>query len=281
MEHITGLNRDRNQQIITQAKELNTLLLAHQITPIFLKGTANLLAGLYTDIAERMVGDIDFIFSKETYPKAIKVLRENGYLEVGEYKYDFPEFKHYPRLKKEGAIAAVEIHKELLIEKFSDEFNYHFVAKDSQVLNGVSVLSYANKLNLSIIANQINDSGFYYKTIALRNGYDVFLLSKKTNSKKAVQMLHKLTHPLNCFLAACSEVFHEVDSLAYEQTAQTAAYLKVFQRQFTDYRKTQKQHHRIKNYLFIKSRAAIVYKAILYKDYRVWFFRRVTDRNWY
>ncbi|TXD54904.1 nucleotidyltransferase family protein, partial [Polaribacter sp. IC066] len=140
MEHITGLNRDRNQQIITQAKELNTLLLAHQITPIFLKGTANLLAGLYTDIAERMVGDIDFIFSKETYPKAIKVLRENGYLEVLETDYDFPEFKHYPRLKKEGAIAAVEIHKELLIEKFSDEFNYHFVAKDSQVLNGVSVL---------------------------------------------------------------------------------------------------------------------------------------------
>ena len=27
MEHITNLNRERNQQIITQAKELNTLLL--------------------------------------------------------------------------------------------------------------------------------------------------------------------------------------------------------------------------------------------------------------
>ena len=62
MEHITNLNRERNEEIITQARELNTLLLANMITPIFLKGTGNLLAGIYEDIAERMVGDIDFIF---------------------------------------------------------------------------------------------------------------------------------------------------------------------------------------------------------------------------
>lgn len=72
MEYITDLNRDRNTQIIVQAQELNTLLLSNSITPIFLKGTGNLLANLYDDIAERMVGDIDFIFSKEDYPKAIK-----------------------------------------------------------------------------------------------------------------------------------------------------------------------------------------------------------------
>ncbi len=53
MEHITQLNRERNQQIITQAKEINELLLENDITPIFLKGTGNLLEGLYEDIAER------------------------------------------------------------------------------------------------------------------------------------------------------------------------------------------------------------------------------------
>jgi hypothetical protein len=69
MEEITNLNRERNEEIITQAKELNILLLANNITPIFLKGTGNLLAGIYDDVAERMIGDIDFIFSKEDYPK--------------------------------------------------------------------------------------------------------------------------------------------------------------------------------------------------------------------
>ena len=80
MEYITDINRDRNKQIISQAKDLNSLLLANNITPIFLKGTGNLLADLYEDIAERMVGDIDFIFSKEDYPKAITILREFGIL---------------------------------------------------------------------------------------------------------------------------------------------------------------------------------------------------------
>ena len=67
MNHITQLNRERNLQILTQARTLNQLLLAHKITPVFLKGTGNLLEGLYEDIAERMVGDIDIIIeSKES-----------------------------------------------------------------------------------------------------------------------------------------------------------------------------------------------------------------------
>jgi hypothetical protein len=39
MEYITNLNRDRNRQILQQAQELNNLLLANNIRPIFLKGT--------------------------------------------------------------------------------------------------------------------------------------------------------------------------------------------------------------------------------------------------
>ena len=281
MQHIANLNRDRNTQIIAQANELNNILLANNITPIFLKGTGNLLAGIYDDIAERMVGDIDFIFSKEDYPKAITILREFGYSDVFKTDNNYPQFKHYQRLKNANNIAAIEIHKELLIEKYANEFNYSFVEKDSQVINGTAVLSYANKLNLSIIANQINDNGFYYKTMALRNAYDVFLLSKKTNAKDAVNALNNLTNPLNCFLAACYEVFNKVDSLEYNNTKKVASYLSVFNSQFTNSKKTKRKHNRIKIYLFIKSRVNILYKSIMYKEYRVWLFKRVTDKNWY
>jgi len=281
MEHITDINRERNKQIISQAKDLNSLLLANNITPIFLKGTGNLLADLYEDIAERMVGDIDFIFSKEDYTKAITILIEFGYSDVVKTDYYLPMFKHYPRLKKENSIAAVEIHKELLLEKYANEFNYSFVAKNSQVINEVTVLSYANKLNLSIIANQINDSGFYYKTMALRNAYDVFLLSKKTNAKAAVNALNNLTNPLNCFLAACYEVFNTVESLEYNKTKKAASYLSVFNSRFTNRKTTKRRHKRIKAYLFLKSRVNIIYKSIMYKDYRIWLYRRLTDKNWY
>jgi hypothetical protein len=283
MEHITDINRGRNKQIISQAQELNSLLLANNITPIFLKGTGNLLAGIYNDIAERMVGDIDFIFSIEDYPKAITVLREFGYSEVNKYKYYFPDAqKHYRRLQKKNSIAAIEIHSALLdIKKYTKEFNYSFIEKDSQIKKGVTVLSYANKLNLSIIANQINDSGFYYKTMALRNAYDVFLLSKKTNAKDAVNALDKLTNPLNCFLAACDEVFDRVDSLECNKTTKTASYLSEFNSQFTNPIPIKTQSTHIKIYLFIKSRLNILYKSIIYKEYRVWLFNLLTDKNWY
>ena len=227
------------------------------------------------------MGDIDFIFSKEDYPKAIIALKEFGYSEVEKYKYHFPSTKHYSRLKKENNIAAVEIHKELLIEKYTNEFNYSFVEKDSQIINGVSVLSYANKLNLSIIANQINDNGFYYKRMALRNAYDVFLLSKKTNAKDAVNTLNDLTNPLNCFLAACYEVFNKVESLEYNNTKKAASYLNVFNSQFTNPKATKRKHKRIKAYLLLKHRLNVIYKSIIYKEYRVWLFSVLTDKNWY
>ena len=283
MEYITDINRERNKKIINQAKDLNSLLLANNITPIFLKGTGNLLAGLYEDIAERMVGDIDFIFSKEDYPKAIAVLREFGYSEVDKYKYHFPGVgKHYRRLQKEKNIAAIEIHKDFLnIKKYTKEFNYNFVAKDSQLISDISVLSYAYKLNLSIIANQINDNGFYYKTMALRNAYDVFLLSKKTNAKDAVNTLDKLSHPLNCFLAACNEVFDRVDSLECNKTTKTASYLSEFNSQFTNPIPIKTQLTHIKIYVFIKLRVNIILKSIIYKEYRVWLFNVLTDKDWY
>ena len=280
MEYITKINRERNEQIITQSLELNTLLLANNITPIFLKGTGNLLAELYDDIAERMVGDIDFIFSKEDYPKAIEVLKKNNYSFTTKIPFEY-YFKHYPRLTKKNRIAATEIHKEILLIKYAKEFNYSFVEKDSQVIKGVTVLSYANKLNLSIIANQINDNGFYYKTMALRNAYDVFLLSKKTSAKAAINTLDKLKHPLNCFLAACYEVFNSVDSLEYINSKKVASYLSVFNSQFTNRITTKRKHKLIKTYLLMKRGFNIIYKAIIYKEYRVWLFKIVADKIWY
>ena len=281
MQYITNINRERNERIIAQAKELNTLCLANNITPIFLKGTGNLLEGLYEDIAERMVGDIDLIILKENYPKAITILRDNGYSDVSKLKYQRPNPKHYRRLYKKNNIAAVEIHKELLIEKYANEFNYNFVEKDSQFINDISVLSYANKLNLSIIANQINDNGFYYKTMALRNAYDVFLLSKKTNAKDALQALDKLTNLLNCFLAACYEVFNKVDSLEYNNTKKAASYLSIFNSQFSNREKTKRQHNRIRILLRVKLRLIFLYKCTFRKEYRSYLSKRVIDKIWH
>lgn len=281
MKYITNLNKSRNLQILKQVKELNNLLLANNITPIFLKGVSNLWAGIYQNVSERTIGDIDFIFSNEDYPKAITVLRDYGYSDVEKRKYYDPETRHHRRLQKKNHIAAIEIHKELIIEDYTSEFNFNLIKKDIQIIKGVCILSYANKLNLSIISFQINDNGFYYKTMSLRNAYDVFLLSKKTNAKVAVTLYDKLTNPLNCFLAACYEVFNKIDSLEYNYNKKTESYLRALNKNYTNRNKAKIQYKIIKTYLSFKSKLIILQKSLIYKEYRFWLFNILTDITWY
>ncbi|MFD2530608.1 nucleotidyltransferase family protein [Polaribacter marinaquae] len=280
MVHITDLNRERNKQIIKQAKEINSLLLANDITPIFLKGTGNLLEGLYADIAERMVGDIDFIVSKNDYINTIKLIKGFGYNRVSKESYDFPQFKHYARLHKEKRIAAIEIHKELLIEKYASEFNYDSVKKNLLKINEITVLSYDDQISLSIIAKQINDDGIYFKDIALRNAYDVFLLSKKTTAKEAFKNFKNLKNPLNSFLASTYITFNKVSSLEYENTVETEKYLQVFNNQISNRVNTKRVHKNIGFYLFVKNRLNIILKSIVNKEFRKWVFNRIRDKNW-
>ena len=86
--------------------------------------------GLYEDIAERMVGDIDLLVSKDEFEYSVKILLENNYHKVSKIGYDFPTFRHYPRLFSDDEIAAVEIHKEMVIQKYAHEFNYGFIKND-------------------------------------------------------------------------------------------------------------------------------------------------------
>lgn len=282
MAHITDLNRERNQQIIEQAKEINELLLANQITPIFIKGTGNLLEGLYEDIAERMVGDIDFIVSKEEYLKTIEVITNFGYVTVIKDNYQYPIFKHYPRLQKNSkkCIAAVEIHKELLIEKHTDEFNYELIKRDIQHIISIHVMSFKNQLNLSVIATQVNDNGFDFKSISLRNAYDVFLLSQKTNAKDAIANFTKLFEPLNSFLAVSHEVFGKITSLEYDKTKNTISYLKIFYKQLNDNNLREKYFKRISRKLFFTSRLEFIIKSFTRKEYRTYILKRAMDKKW-
>jgi hypothetical protein len=282
MIQITDLNRERNQQIIEQAKELNTLLLKNNITPIFLKGTGNLLENLYDDIAERMLGDIDFIVSKNDYTTAAEVVQTFGYETIIKDTYHHPHFKHYPRLYKNNSdsIAAVEIHKEFLPEKYADEFNFDFVKNDSLHINNILVLSYSNQLNLSIIAKQINDEGYEFNNISLRNAYDVFLLSKKTNAKKAFINFDKLYNTMNCFLALCHETMGKIKSLEYTETAKTTSYLKIFHLHLNDDSLRKKFMEKTSKKLFIRKRIEFIKHSFFNREYRKWMFKRATDKNW-
>ena len=274
MQHITNLNRERNEQIIIQAKEINELLLANNITPIFLKGTGNLLEGLYDDIAERMVGDIDFLVAENEYLSTSKILESNSYTKVHEDReVNFPEHRHYFRLKKEERIAAVEIHRGLTKKKYHDIFNYNHVFKDLLYVNNITFLSYKNQLNLSVIAKQINDDGQYFNDIALRNSYDIFLLSQKNNSLDVIKHVHyTIFKPLNNFLAITQLVLNS-NTIFFENNLNTQ---KTIKKLFEN----QKKNKVISKKKSTILRVSILYKSIINKEYRKWLLKRISNKKW-
>ena len=279
MGNIYKINLERNKKIIAQVKDLNNLLLAKNIKPIFLKGTSNIMQGLYDDISERMIGDIDFIVSKNEYSKTIELLLENGYDYVSKQKYTFPQFKHHPRLKKKNNIAAVEIHKELLKEEYASEFNYNLIYKSIKKVNDIFVLKYEDQLALSIISKQIEDEGFYYNDISLRNAYDVLILSKKIDAKKAISKFKKLKNPLNCFLAVCFITFGRLESLEFHRTKEAYKYLSNYDSLINNNWKSKIILRIKKLQLFLKVRIYIIYKSVIHKEYRNWLIERLKNKT--
>ncbi|MGG8497516.1 nucleotidyltransferase family protein [Tenacibaculum sp. TC6] len=225
MEHITNLNRERNLQIIKQAQEINDILLTNNITPIFLKGTGNLLEGLYEDVGERMVGDIDFLVPNSDFSKAVISLKNDGYKEKNiDFIDNTLSERHYPKITKHNRIAAVEIHYKMI----SDEkyFNYNHVKENlKKNKDNTSVLSFTDQVLITCYNKQINDKGQWYKTPSLRNTYDLYLLSLKTSVKDSLKN-NKNFNYLNNFVASSSFLMNNPNSLKYHKTRDTSNFIK-------------------------------------------------------
>ena len=278
MEHITNLNRARNEDIITQAEELNTLLLANNIRPIFLKGTGNLVAGLYEDIAERMVGDIDFIFSKEDYPKAIKVLEnEKYYSELELVKFHW----HYPRLVHINKIAAVEIHNKVLKQPYSTILSFEQINKEAVFFTNIKVASSRNKLLNSVLPKQINDNLYHSKTIPLRTVYDVFLLLKNSTGVLPKTKVKKVDDRFNNFMG-CVNFLLKVDYLNnFNETNSSRKYLTNYISTLNKSKKEKLKIQILNTLVKVKDELNILRFSFTSKDYREYAMNRLTSITFY
>lgn len=274
MEHITDLNRKRNEQIISEAKELNALLLANNITPIFLKGTGNLLEGLYEDIGERMVGDVDLLTSKNDFNLAVNILKANDYTKKENSIDNTVVNRHFPKLTKKGKIAAIEVHYKMI----SQEKNFNFnTVKDNfkNIEKNINVLSYKDQILMTCYNKQFNDRGQWYKNISLRNSYDLFLLSKKASPKKTLEQVNsKENKYLINFLASTNMVFSNPKSLEYTITKMTETY-KTKLLLFTNQPKKRAYNKKKWDLFFlISNRLNVLIKSFYLKEYREFLFHK-------
>jgi len=186
-EKITQANRSRNKALIKQANQIVLILNKHNITPLFLKGMAHLLEGLYQDIGERMIGDIDFLVAKNQVDEVAKILKQAGYFVCVESEIS-ENCRHFKRLIHKDHIAAIEIHKEILGQNHKHTLGYNLLFAQGQNRTIYRLPSYGHQALHNMLNAQVNDRSFYEGSILVRQLYDCFLLSFKKDVPKAIKL---------------------------------------------------------------------------------------------
>jgi hypothetical protein len=276
MKYITDLNRERNQQIIAQAKEINDLLLANNITPLFLKGTGNLLENLYEDIAERMVGDIDLLIQKSDCKKTYQLLIDSGYFN----DVSLPEdHRHLPRLIHKSKIGAIEIHKEILRGKYTKYFNYQYVENTLIDNNKIKTLASVNKIKTTIYSRLINDYEYQLKTINLRAAYDYYLICNSSTDQ--IHLYEStLINELNAGIEVYNYILEKPSNLNFSSSTKSKKFLNDCLNKL-DRSKTSRIKTFFNKLIVLNSiRIEILYKSLYKKEYFKFVVKKVTNIHW-
>ncbi len=180
LEEITNQNRDRNKTILREVKDISLLLNKHDIEHVFLKGAALLASGVYKDDGERMIGDIDILVHPKQLFQAQDLLVRNGYKAAKlNFGSKFSEHKHLARLIPETKLTAVEIHRKLLRRPVKDQLEPLKILHNKRLVSNITIAKNEDLLIHTILNFEVNDYGYYYNYLGLRNTYDVINLMKK------------------------------------------------------------------------------------------------------
>lgn len=191
LEEIYTLNCKRNELILQQMKEINATLNQVGISPIYLKGTGNLIDGVYSDIGERIIGDIDFLVAEKDFLTAIELFKKEGYAICRPNNEPLDQIKHYPRLWKEDVVADIEIHRLPVTIKYSIQFSTDLVQQAKKAVSGhpgCYVLSDNHKIILNFIHSQLTNAGHALGIVALRDINDIYCFSKRIDLQTIPQI---------------------------------------------------------------------------------------------
>jgi hypothetical protein len=173
------LNRQRNSCIREEAVFVATILNQTGIMPIFLKGAANLLSGLYADPACRYMVDVDILVPRESLDHCIAAMQREGYQTLSTPD---PSAHHYAPLGRPDSIVSIELHVEPL------DTAYGALLRSTEIVNSAIPLDMSGisayiprpwcRIVQSIVHAELSDHGLMFGTIAVRELLDVALLAR-------------------------------------------------------------------------------------------------------
>lgn len=186
-EGMETLNRQRNDQIRDQAIEIAGILNGIGVTPIFLKGAGNLLAGLYDEPSHRVMIDIDILVPHGLLFDCVAALRNSGYGEHDEDIVADPRSHHYPPLFMPGRVAEVELHSEVVAYPHDDLLSAEEIIANRQHIEkeGVTfaVPNVEHRIIHTIVHSQVTDRNYLHGFIMVRQLVECLLLQRAASQE--------------------------------------------------------------------------------------------------
>ena len=286
LQEIYELNVFRNTQILKQIRELTIVLNMNKIYPLFLKGAGNLLDSIYSDIGERILGDIDFLVPEKDYLRSAELMINEGYSKLQDTPdyTDIEKLKHYPRLIHPDFESVIEVHRIPTDEKYQSWFNPETIDREKRVISSLSgcfVLSDHHKIVLNFIHGQLANEGHLLGRVSLRGIYDLYLISKRFSLMEAIPAIKTKQKAIAYFalsrlVLGLNESFFSQRNLSYrllftKHTLNLSS--PVFRRTY-------------RSLIFLSQRFFIGYigqivMALYSKEKQQYISRRIKNREWY
>jgi hypothetical protein len=286
LKEVYDLNLARNNQILKQLQGITEILNNGNIFPVYLKGSGNLLDGLYSDIGERLMGDIDFLVSEKDFLLAAQLLQNAGY----SYSPDHPAYldakdrMHFPGLFKKDVPAIVEIHHMPVDLAYRGWFNSEIIDTEKRTvstLDGCYVLSDKHNIILNFIHGQLHHGGHSSGIISFRDLYDFNLLSKRFEPKLTLPDIQAKQKAIAYFLFAGKafgqpEKFYPTQNLSFRILSKKHELNLSSPAFYHGYRYVVFFTHQI----FVKYIGQI-FDSFHSKQVRQSLYRRISNRQWY
>jgi len=283
LDELLQLNVQRNNEILKQVNEISAALAKENIEPVYMKGTGNLLAGLYPSPAHRMIGDIDILVQDKDFMPTATIIQTLGY-KTESTGYDDPkELKDYPRMYREDIPADIEIHRVPVHLPFSGKFTTQQLFKDKLPSGQTNAFipSVQYRLIHTFIHSQLSNKGHLFYTPGLRDIYDAYLLSQQVNWREVLEQIEE-KEKARVFFEYMDYLFGPEQDFSTITNKATLKYIRRH-RWFMDHPRWHRLYvssYKLYELIFIRYLKRIFSALFNKKDLR-YIFNRLKDPAWY
>ncbi len=169
------LNRSRNTQLRKEAMDIAVALNEIDVVPLFLKGGAGLLSGLYVDPAIRIMSDLDILVPFNRGDDCVRRLVALGY--VLSLVEPHPRTHCFGSLSRTSSIAQIDLHREALAYPHEELLPARDVLSHAvehrQGGAAFTVPSATHQIIHNIGHAQLVDHGYSYGHLPLRSLHDL------------------------------------------------------------------------------------------------------------